>query len=652
MLLLPLVLAFQISSLYEEKVIDSMAIRERYWKQLQAYAASLPEKAAPSGATLASKIGFPAPGLKAGTPRLDRAGEDSLAVYYRCWIPMGAGPLESYGLYLVPKSPAGRKPLVVATHGGGGSPELALFEGGGNYHDMVRGPLREGYVVYAPLTVMYPYKDRDHGSPIPEEVRAQLDRQFRARGTSLMAVEVTLIQRALDAVSAFPEVDPSRIGMIGLSYGGFYTLYETALDPRIRAAVASCSFREQEAVPDPPQGRPVDLAPAEFVKLIGPRPLQVQSAVSDKLLLIDSARRAAAAVKDVPGFEFREFEGVHEFRGELAWEFLRRRLAPVAVKVVVVTMFERGADTGDTPGEFQYWVEREHLDRVLPLPYGYHDLRMNDDGVLGMVTGVGTAKSAAAVMAVGLDPRFDLSKAYWLVAGIAGIDPADGSLGSAAWAEYVVDGDLGHEIDAREIPKGWPTGYVPLRRSVPYEQPRRVPDEGEAYRLNPGLVDWAYRLTRDVKLQDTAAMKARREQFAQPNARRPPFVLKGDTLSSMTFWHGRLMSEWANGWVKYHTDGKGNYVTTAMEDTGTLASLALLARAGRVDLSRVLVLRTASNYDQQRPGLSAAESLAETKIGSYSAYLPALDSAWRVGSVVVHELTGNWPAYAGRVPSN
>ena len=45
---------------------------------------------------------------------------------------------------------------------------------------------------------------------------------------------------------------------------------------------------------------------------------------------------------------------------------------PIRIKVVVVTMFERGEDTGDDPGEFQLWVEREHLDRILPLPYGYH----------------------------------------------------------------------------------------------------------------------------------------------------------------------------------------------------------------------------------------------------------------------------------------
>jgi purine nucleoside permease len=38
--------------------------------------------------------------------------------------------------------------------------------------------------------------------------------------------------------------------------------------------------------------------------------------------------------------------------------------APIPVKVVVVAMFELGADTGDAPGEYQFWVEREHLDQT------------------------------------------------------------------------------------------------------------------------------------------------------------------------------------------------------------------------------------------------------------------------------------------------
>ena len=136
-------------------------------------------------------------------------------------------------------------------------------------------------------------------------------------------------------------------------------------------------------------------------------------------------------------------------------------------------------------------MEREHLDRVVPLAAGYHHLRLNKDGVLGLLTGVGTAKAAASVMALGADPRFDLSKAYWLVAGIGGGDPADVSLGSAVWADHVIDGDISYEIDARDIPPDWPTGYVPLRKSVPYEQPVRSEFEGELYTLNPALVGWA-----------------------------------------------------------------------------------------------------------------------------------------------------------------
>src|ERR1043166_8794771 len=85
-------------------------------------------------------------------------------------------------------------------------------------------------------------------------------------------------------------------------------------------------------------------------------------------------------------------------------------------KVVIVAMFEIGADTGDAPGEFQFWVEREKLDRVISLPAAYHAVRANADGsVIGIVTGVGNTNAAASIMALGLDPRFDLGKSYWLI---------------------------------------------------------------------------------------------------------------------------------------------------------------------------------------------------------------------------------------------
>jgi len=37
-------------------------------------------------------------------------------------------------------------------------------------------------------------------------------------------------------------------------------------------------------------------------------------------------------------------------------------------KVVIVVYFEVGKDTGDMPGELQFWVERDHLDRVIDVP--------------------------------------------------------------------------------------------------------------------------------------------------------------------------------------------------------------------------------------------------------------------------------------------
>ena len=322
---------------------------------------------------------------------------------------------------------------------------------------------------------------------------------------------------------------------------------------------------------------------------------------------------------------------------------------PIPVKVVVVAMFEVGNDTGDQPGELQYWVERDHLDRVYPLPAGYHAVRMNADGEMAVLTGQGTAHAAATIMALGLDPRFDLSHAYWLIAGIAGGTPDRISLGSAAWARWVVDGDLGYEIDAREMPAEWTTGYIPLRKTHPFEAPA-APLDGQMYELNAVLANWAFSLTRNAPLPDSDRLKDVRSHFEGAAAQQPPAVILGDEISSSTYWHGKLSDAWAAEWMRYFTDGKGQFATTAMEDTGTLQSLRGLANAGRVDWSRILVLRTVSNFDQQPRGMSAAESLSHQRIGSYSAYLPSLESAYAVGHVVVHELLSNWVKYGGTIP--
>lgn len=327
-----------------------------------------------------------------------------------------------------------------------------------------------------------------------------------------------------------------------------------------------------------------------------------------------------------------------------------KKPVPIPVKFVVITMFEIGKDEGDKAGEFQLWKERQHLDTHFAFPNSYHDIYMNEKtGVMGIVTGIGTAHSTAALMALGMDPRFDFSKTYWLVAGIAGIDPEDASIGSAAWADYLVDGDLAHEIDAREKPAEWETGYFARDTKKPYD-PNKPAPTGEMFEVNHELTEWAFQLTKDIQLPDIASLEATRSRYVNhPNAQRKPFVLKGDQLAAMTFWHGAIMNEWANKWTKYWTDSKGEFVTSAMEDTGTYLSLSYLSNIGKADKNRVMVLRTGSNYTMPPPGVTAAENLLAENEG-YAGLDAALESAYIVGSTVMNEILGNWDKYKDTTP--
>jgi purine nucleoside permease len=312
---------------------------------------------------------------------------------------------------------------------------------------------------------------------------------------------------------------------------------------------------------------------------------------------------------------------------------------PITVKIVLVTMFERGADSGDEPGEFQLWNERRQLDQVFPFQ-GEHDLHYNtDSGILAIVTGAGTAKAASSIMALGMDPRFDLSKSYWLVAGIAGFDPADASIGSAAWAEYLVDGDLAHEIDAREKPDDWEWGYIARHTRVPFD-PNKPEPRGEVFRANGALAEWAYQLTKDTPLPvDEEVLRESARYVNHPNAQKPPFVLRGDNIASLTFWHGEILNAWANAWVNYWSDGNGEFVSSAMEETGTFQSLTYLDKIDRVDIDRVMP-----------PGVSAAENLLRENEG-YTGINLAVESLYVVGSVVIDEILGNWQVYENRIPA-
>jgi purine nucleoside permease len=335
---------------------------------------------------------------------------------------------------------------------------------------------------------------------------------------------------------------------------------------------------------------------------------------------------------------------------------------PLRPKVVIIAYFETGNDAGDRAGELQLWVEREHLDRIITVPGVFNHVRANRDGsIIALKIGPLSINPAVNITALGNSPLFDLRQSYWLLQGIAGVTPAHGTIGSAIWTDFVVDGDAVREIDARELPPGWETGSYPLNANQPYPNPR-VPPGGpedvrtwtepafhlsarhDIVRLNPTLTAWAFGLTRGLTLPDTAPMQRQRAAYAGFDAAlRPASVMVGGELSTERFWVGEKMDDWANHWMSYMTDGCAVLIATSQNDIGSLVALESLRQAGKADPDRVLLLRTASNFDRPPPQVDLADFLGAEQHGSYTGFDAAIEALYQVGSPVVHRLLAAGP---------
>jgi len=342
----------------------------------------------------------------------------------------------------------------------------------------------------------------------------------------------------------------------------------------------------------------------------------------------------------------------------------------IQVKVIILSCFEVGNDTGDAPGEFQFFAEREHLTKVIDVPGAPHPLVYNDKGLYGSVAGVvkttsgdtpdhlSCVETSQLIMALCLDPKLDLRKTYWIINGIAGIDPLRGSIGSAAWARHVVDGDAMREIDDTEVPSGWPYGLFAIGTMKPNTLPLADSKNGGwagakltytmDYALNPKLTEWAYDLTKGIVLPDSDALKAYRAKYTGfPLAQEPPHIILGDSLGTVRYWHGPKRTQWARDWVQLWTHGEGVFTTTAMEHQDYMNTLTDMSKKGFVDINRVLMLRGASNYCMPPPGQSIESTIGDESTGT----LPAFEADYQAGSAVAHELLKNWASYQDTIPS-
>lgn len=304
-----------------------------------------------------------------------------------------------------------------------------------------------------------------------------------------------------------------------------------------------------------------------------------------------------------------------------------------APKVMVITMF--GEET-------KPWLENLQLPTkvaVPGLPADAPEVACNAD-LCVMTTTMGFANAAASVAAVALSDRFDLSKTYFIIAGIAGIDPSKGTLGAAAWADYVVDGGLFHRIGKTEAPGDWNSTIVELGSKAPGEK-QGWRAGSEVYEVNRVLLDAAVAASKGVELADSQDAAAYRARYSQEAAKAEPAVSVCTTVSADTYWHGAEIASEIADHAKTLTDGKADYCTSQMEDNATLTALKRAADAGKLDFSRIVVLRTASNFDRPYQGQSAADSLT-AKSGGFG---PATQNAFRAGNAFAQDVIGNWSRY-------
>jgi purine nucleoside permease len=122
--------------------------------------------------------------------------------------------------------------------------------------------------------------------------------------------------------------------------------------------------------------------------------------------------------------------------------------------------------------------------------------------------------------------------------------------------------------------------------------------------------------------------------------------MMGDSLGTARYWHGAKRTQWARDWVKEWTGGKGTFSTTSMEQPDYIGTLTSMADKGFVDINRVMLMRTASNFCMPPPGQGAETTIGDESMGTDI----ALESAYRTGSVVVHELLRNWDKYEATIP--
>lgn len=240
-------------------------------------------------------------------------------------------------------------------------------------------------------------------------------------------------------------------------------------------------------------------------------------------------------------------------------------------------------------------------------------------------------------------PRFDLRETYFLIAAIAGINPHEATITSVTFAPYVVTLDTQYAASALEIPNNYSSGWLPLRSELPdTTDPAAYPTlifGWEAFELNAKLMRRAMAAARKAKLEDTPATKVYRALYDYAPANEPPGIVSCVSGASNAYWAGHAYGEAFQNYTRLMTNGSGTYCATNTEDSGIHEALVRGHVAGKLDYSRVINMRTASNFDRPPPGVGALSQLLYRNQGGHE---PALKNIYLAGIEVVRDVVDNW----------
>ncbi|RYP24341.1 hypothetical protein DL765_000605 [Monosporascus sp. GIB2] len=274
-----------------------------------------------------------------------------------------------------------------------------------------------------------------------------------------------------------------------------------------------------------------------------------------------------------------------------------------------------------------------------------------------LTAGESEINAAASLTALALSPRFDLVRTYFLAAGIAGVNPKLATLGGVALARFAVQVALQYEIDAREMPAGFATGYVPFGGYDPGDYPAILYGT-EVLELNAALRDRAYALASRATLADDAGAAAHRAMYAEApggvfeRATRPPSVGRCDTATSDVYYSGALLSEAFENTTRIWTNQTAiTYCMTAQEDNAVLEVLLRAHLWGLVDYERAIVMRAGSNFDRPPPSVTAYTHL---RLSDQDAFDIAVENLYRAGVEIVRGIVDEWNCTyeAGVRPTN